>query len=259
MAIDPSTKYPGQVDTTDASGYPHGRARNATELNDGTGTPLEEAWLSDDWGFKQALLAEAGLSPSGEPDKVGASQYLEAIRRIMPVGVDGDGELIFVDSDGAAEPRDRITEIGLWASLSDGNWVAEHLSGLIPIIEAADTSAIIFVPLSLPTGAVLTRVQAIVQPQAARATVGNRMQMRVERTNLDYSTPQATGPNNISDLQSDDGTTNTQLLDTGTISYTFEDTDSRKVLVRLRSGTTSGADRIFGLRAFWSDPGPRNF
>jgi len=79
MAIDPSTEYPGQIDTSDPSGYPYGKPRDDITDDDGTGTPLQDRWLSDVFGLQQALLEESGIVPSGTPDKVGASQYLEAL------------------------------------------------------------------------------------------------------------------------------------------------------------------------------------
>lgn len=80
MAIIPGTRYAAQTDTD--SEYPHGKARNAGAYQDGTGTPLEKDWLNDQWGFGQALLEEAGITPSGTPDTAFASQYLEAMRSI---------------------------------------------------------------------------------------------------------------------------------------------------------------------------------
>ena len=84
MALIPSSAYPAQIDTGDAA-YPHGKARNAGSFQDGTGTPLEKDWLNDLWGFLQAVLAGASITPSGDPDKVGASQYLDAIKKIARV------------------------------------------------------------------------------------------------------------------------------------------------------------------------------
>lgn len=78
----PKNRYPGQTDTADA-GYPEGKARNATTLNDGTGFPIERDWINDLLGAKQALISEAGLAPSGEPDKVGASQELDALQELF--------------------------------------------------------------------------------------------------------------------------------------------------------------------------------
>lgn len=81
MAVIPSSRYPAQTDTGD-SGYPHGKARSSGSFQDGTGTPLNKDWINDLWGFQQALLAAAGITPSGTPDQVGGSQYLEAVRAV---------------------------------------------------------------------------------------------------------------------------------------------------------------------------------
>jgi len=78
MAIRPQVEYAGQTTTGD-SGYPHGKAKNVGVTGDGTGTPLEEQWVNDLFGFEQALLERTGITPSGNPDKVGASQYLDAL------------------------------------------------------------------------------------------------------------------------------------------------------------------------------------
>jgi hypothetical protein len=80
MAIAPSTEYPSQTDADSA--YPHGKARNAGSYQDGTGTPLEKKWLNDLWGFLQALLVAAEITPSGDPDTADASQYLDAVRAV---------------------------------------------------------------------------------------------------------------------------------------------------------------------------------
>jgi hypothetical protein len=79
MAINPATQYPGKIDTSDPDGYPYGKAQNVAVSGDGTGTPWEKALINDLFGLGQALLGEAGITPTGTPDKVGASQYLEAI------------------------------------------------------------------------------------------------------------------------------------------------------------------------------------
>lgn len=79
MAISPAAVYPGQIDITDPTGYPYGRAKNVAAIGDGTGTPLERSWVGDLFGFEQALLGYAGLTPNGLPEKVGGSQYLDAL------------------------------------------------------------------------------------------------------------------------------------------------------------------------------------
>ncbi len=83
MALKPSARYPGQLDTSDATGYPHGKAQNVVVEGDGVGTPFEKDLVNDILGFQQALLVGAAITPSNVPDKVGASQYLDALRALL--------------------------------------------------------------------------------------------------------------------------------------------------------------------------------
>jgi hypothetical protein len=82
LAISPATAYPGQIDATDPTGYPYGAPRNDVVIGDGQGTPLEKTWIKDLFGFEQALLSAAGLVPNAVPEKVGTSQYLDAIKSV---------------------------------------------------------------------------------------------------------------------------------------------------------------------------------
>jgi hypothetical protein len=82
MALIPANSYPGQIVTPGGS-YPLGKARNEVVEGDGSGTPLEQDWLNDLFGFEQALLAAAGITASGAPDQVGASQYLAAVQSLI--------------------------------------------------------------------------------------------------------------------------------------------------------------------------------
>jgi glycerophosphoryl diester phosphodiesterase len=82
MAINPETQYPGKI-APSTPDYPYGAARNITTPGDGTGTPWEAALVNDLFGFQQAILSEAGIVPSGDPDKVGASQYTEALKNVL--------------------------------------------------------------------------------------------------------------------------------------------------------------------------------
>ena len=84
MAIIPKNDYTGRINSADPE-YPQGKAINIIGTTAGTGTPVEEKWLNDDWGFKQEILSEAGITPSGVPDKVGSSQYLEGIKKVVNV------------------------------------------------------------------------------------------------------------------------------------------------------------------------------
>lgn len=87
MAINPETQYPGKI-APSTPDYPYGAARNITLPGDGTGTPWEAALVNDLFGFQQATLAEAAVVPSGNPDKVGASQYLSALSKIHGLNAD---------------------------------------------------------------------------------------------------------------------------------------------------------------------------
>lgn len=98
MAINPLVQYPGKIDPASPN-YPYGEARNITVPGDGTGTPWEEALVNDLFGFQQALLDSAGLVPSGTPDNVGASQYLQALKLMTDYTVAGYTELRAINPD----------------------------------------------------------------------------------------------------------------------------------------------------------------
>jgi hypothetical protein len=79
MAQNPNSKYPAGTNAPDAN-YPYGSARNIAVPGDGTGTPWEEGNTNDIYGFQQALLSSAGITPSGSPDTALVSQYHIAMR-----------------------------------------------------------------------------------------------------------------------------------------------------------------------------------
>lgn len=81
MSISIKDRYPGQVDTSDLVSYPEGACQNVISSGDGRGTPWEKDLANDLVGFHQAALAADFATPSGTPEKVGASQVLDAIRR----------------------------------------------------------------------------------------------------------------------------------------------------------------------------------
>src|SRR5690348_5161663 len=79
MALDYTDRYPNQVQAG-LTAYPYGKAQNVAVEGDGTGTPYEKDLVNDIWGFLQALLVEADITPSGSVDTAIVSQYLEAVR-----------------------------------------------------------------------------------------------------------------------------------------------------------------------------------
>lgn len=81
MAINPNTKYPGRI-TAPTLAYPYGSSKNETSPGAGDGTPYELARADDIFGFQQALLAAASITPSGNSDTALVSEYLQAIVEI---------------------------------------------------------------------------------------------------------------------------------------------------------------------------------
>jgi len=84
MAIDPSTQVTNTNGATAA--FPYGSAKDVSTPGAGDGTPALALWVNDNWGFLQAILDEAGLVPTGTPDQVGASQYLDGLKAIAGGG-----------------------------------------------------------------------------------------------------------------------------------------------------------------------------
>ncbi len=84
MAINPrdETVYDNKIDESDLANYPYGKARNITTPGDGTGTPWDQIFINELWGYFQATLVEANITPDGNPETVQASQYLNAMRAV---------------------------------------------------------------------------------------------------------------------------------------------------------------------------------
>ena len=79
MAVKIKDIYPSQTDGGDA-GWPDGKPRNVQGDIQGTGTPFEEKLFQDYEGARQALFSESGVNPSGQPDNVNNSDFVEALR-----------------------------------------------------------------------------------------------------------------------------------------------------------------------------------
>lgn len=78
MAINPEAQFPGKIEPSSTE-YPYGKAQNISVPGDGTGTPWEAVLVNDLFGFQQALLDAGEIVPTGTPEEVGASQYLDAL------------------------------------------------------------------------------------------------------------------------------------------------------------------------------------
>lgn len=165
----------------------------------------------------------------------------------------GTNEIVYTDEPGALAPRVRTTYIAPDAcGWNNADWQTTFLEGGYSTgqVGAAVAGAILRVPLRLPSGAVLQRVEAVTQAtndpirmQVARYRVsGNGSGVREALVEA-----QATGSNGLLSC----------VLNTPIDSDSF-------VAVRIIAGSTvlpfAGGYGIVGwIRAVWLDPGPRNF
>ncbi len=78
MAINPASQYPGQTAPA-STDYPYGSARDVSSPGAGDGTPLQQAWVNDWFGFQQRVLQAAGITPSGNPDTAVASDVFNGL------------------------------------------------------------------------------------------------------------------------------------------------------------------------------------
>lgn len=62
--------------------HPYGSFKNDSIPGAEDGTPLDAVWANDYAGFDAELFAQAGIVPNGQPDKLGASQRVDALKKI---------------------------------------------------------------------------------------------------------------------------------------------------------------------------------
>jgi hypothetical protein len=267
MAIRPADEYPAQTIDSDP-GYPEGKARNVTVSGDNTGTPLDELWVNDMWGFFQALLAAAGITPSGDPDEVGASDYLDATQAVAADVADTQIQAA-VDAEALTytAPPSRTVMIGYDAGVGQSGWATgdgdpsgssqfrRHATGNLERLQIDITPYV-------PSGGVVTSVSALVKPGAARAS-SSRIEFVVYSLLSGGPFP-GTDPEAASSETSvieDDGTTGRQRL---TAAMTFTptvDQSNMRLMAVVRSGSTASTnnDLFYGLEVTFDDPGPRNY
>lgn len=81
-----------------SAAYPEGSFKNSTSPTTKDGTPLEKAWGDDIYGFLQALLSGAGISPSGAPDTALVSQYKAGIQFMVDAVIPSGTKMVFVQA-----------------------------------------------------------------------------------------------------------------------------------------------------------------
>lgn len=82
MALKIFEKFSPRANPADTD-YPYGSIKNESVPGAKDGTPLDASWGNDMLGFTDALLAEAGITPSGNPDTAIASQRLDAMKTVI--------------------------------------------------------------------------------------------------------------------------------------------------------------------------------
>ena len=153
MALNLTLTYPAQVIAGGAD-YPYGKARNVTVSGDGTGTPWE-ALLVNDWlGFVQSLLVDSFITPTNLPDRVGASQYLDALKHIARTPQTG----LFDISGGTILADQVVTGDGSRLGGAGNVFKASQFVGLAQFSAGVNANAI---SVSTP-GAVFTSTGALV-------------------------------------------------------------------------------------------------
>jgi hypothetical protein len=162
-----------------------------------------------------------------------------------------------------------ISPLSMNGTRSDGAgagsvvWAPGEFAALTFLESCADAQhAYLNLTKLVPHGCSLLEVRAIVKPGAARATT-NRMELSVRSNAPNWSSPNE--PANVGPygaLDEDDGTTNAQILTTGTSGSLPHviDSDTNQYWLRIRSGNTGATnlDRIYAIQLRLSDIGPRN-
>lgn len=82
MAIKIYEKFAPRANPADGD-YPYGSIKNESVPGAKDGTPLDAVWANDYAGTDAELFAQAGIVPNGQPDKLGASQRVDALHAMF--------------------------------------------------------------------------------------------------------------------------------------------------------------------------------
>lgn len=85
MALKLNERYPGRFNSPTVQ-YPQGSFKNRTAPGAKDGSYLEQDWANDVLAFLSSLLSGASITPNGNVDTVGASQYYTALQSIIGSG-----------------------------------------------------------------------------------------------------------------------------------------------------------------------------
>lgn len=82
MALKLNERYPSRFNNP-STDYPQGSFKNRTTPTAKDGSYLEKDWANDKEGFFQSLMFSASIEANGAVDKVGSSQYYNALLSII--------------------------------------------------------------------------------------------------------------------------------------------------------------------------------
>lgn len=82
MALKLNERYPGRFNSPTTQ-YPQGSFKNRTAPGAKDGSYLEQDWANDALAFLSSLLSGANITPNGNVDTVGASQYYTALQSLI--------------------------------------------------------------------------------------------------------------------------------------------------------------------------------
>lgn len=82
MALKRNERYPGRFNNP-TTAHPQGAFKNRTAPSSKDGSYLEQDWANDWDGFFSSLLSAVGITPDGNVDAVGTSQYYDALLKVI--------------------------------------------------------------------------------------------------------------------------------------------------------------------------------
>jgi hypothetical protein len=158
--------------------------------------------------------------------------------------------------------RSRTIQIALvggtpiYTGAADSTWLTLFTGGIVSQVD--DCLMVFDLKQYLPSGAQIVDIRAIVDPGAARATVGDRTKIDFFSHTPDFATP-AAGSNTTIATDTDDGTATIQRLEMTSLLTTL-DFSTTSYFVALKAGNDGGSnnDTFWGLEITFYDPGPRN-
>lgn len=112
----------------------------------------------------------------------------------------------------------------------------------------------------IPAGSTLESVDVLLNPGAARATVGDRVTVDLVSQTPDFDTPAAYGVGSSIGLARDDGTSSTQVVTLAAVGEEITSLNTYQLLIY--SGQDAGAhasDVIYAVRLNVTEQGPSNF